>query len=89
MIATVLFVVAVSLFEMFIGGLDVSEWMIAHNLYELKSKLAGVVILVMAMKFLEKLFEWKAPQDMLYFGLAIAVVSAALIVMIYFNKNKD
>ena len=88
LIATVLFVVAVSLYEMFIGDLNLPEWMVAHNLYELKSKLAGVVILVMAMKFLEKLVEWKAPQDTLYFGLAIAVVSAALIGMSYLNKTK-
>ena len=63
LIATVLFVVAVSLYEMFIGDLKLPEWMVAHNLYELKSKLSGVIILVMAMKFLEKLVDWKAPQD--------------------------
>jgi uncharacterized membrane protein YqhA len=89
LIATVLFVVGVSLYEMFIGDLHVPEWMVAHNLYELKSKLSGVIILVMAMKFLEKLWDWKAPQDTLYFALAISVVSAVLVAMSYLNKGKD
>jgi uncharacterized membrane protein YqhA len=89
LIATVLFVVAVSLYEMFIGDLKLPEWMVAHNLYELKSKLSGVIILVMAMKFLEKLVDWKAPQDTMYFAISIAVVSAALVAMGYLNKDKN
>ena len=89
LIATVLYVVGVSLYEMFIGDLNLPEWMVAHNLYELKSKLGGVIILVMALKFLEKLVDWKAAQDTLYFAVAIAVVSAALIGMGYLNKGKD
>ena len=89
LIATVLFVVGVSLYEMFIGDLHLPEWMVADNLYELKSKLGGVIILVMAMKFLEKLVDWKAAQDTMYFAIAIAVVSAALIGMGYLNKGKD
>lgn len=89
LIATVLYVVAVSMYELFIGDLNLPEWMIAHNLFELKAKLSGVVILIMAIKFLEKVVEWKAPQDTLYFGIAIAVVSAALIAMSATSKTKD
>lgn len=89
LIATVLYVVAVSMYELFIGDLNLPEWMIAHNLFELKAKLSGVVILIMAIKFLEKVVEWKAPLDTLYFGIAIAFVSAALIALNATSKTKD
>src|SRR5512133_102000 len=37
LIATALLIFAVSLYELFIGELDLPEWMLAHNLYELKT----------------------------------------------------
>jgi uncharacterized membrane protein YqhA len=50
-----------------------------HNLHDLKSKMGGLLVLVMAVKFLEKLAEWKNGQETLFFALAIAVIAAALI----------
>lgn len=81
LIATALFVFAVSMYELFISKLDLPSWMLAHNLHELKEKLGGVIILVMVVKFLEHLVEWKASSDVLYFAIAVAIVSAALIAL--------
>ena len=55
LIATALFVFGVSMYELFINKLALPDWMLAHNLHELKAKLSGVIILVMAVKFLEHL----------------------------------
>jgi uncharacterized membrane protein YqhA len=38
LIATALLIFSVSLYELFIGKLDLPEWMLAHNLYELEVK---------------------------------------------------
>ena len=88
LIATALFVFAVSMYELFINKLALPEWMLAHNLYELKYKLWGVIILVMVVKFLEHLVEWKDAYESLLFAIAIALVSAAIIALSYFSKNE-
>ena len=87
LIAIVLFIFAVSMYELFIDKLALPDWMLAHDLYELKAKLSGVIILVMAVRFLEHLVEWKDPYGTLFFGIAVAVVSATLIALSYFSKK--
>ncbi|CAN5497909.1 YqhA family protein [soil metagenome] len=90
LIAAALYLFAVSLYELFIDKLDLPDWMLAHNLYELKSKLSSVIILVMAVNFLENVMAWRDAMATLQFGLAIAIVSAALIGLSYATqKGKD
>ncbi len=81
LIATALFIFAASLHQLFLGSLNLPEWMLAHNLHELKAKLSSIVVLVMAVKFLERLARWEDPQATLFYALAMAVVSAALIAL--------
>jgi len=40
----------------------------------LKARLSSLAILVMALKFVEKVFEVKEPLELLFQGLAIAIV---------------
>ncbi len=88
LIATALFVFAVSMYEMFIEKVALPEWMLANNLPELKEKLGGVIILVMVVTFLEHLVEWKAPYDSLLFAIAVGIVSAALIALSRFGGKE-
>ncbi len=87
LIATGLLVFSVSLYELALGELNLPDWMLAHNLHELKSKLSSIIILVMAVKFVQKLVETKNYQDLLYYALAISIVSAVLIAFSYFGKK--
>ena len=64
LIATAVLIFAVSLYELFIDKLDLPEWMLAHNLYELKTKLSSMIVLVMGVKFLEKLLDVKDTNDL-------------------------
>lgn len=79
LIATTLLIFALGIFELVVADLPLPDWMQIHNLHDLKSKLGGLLVLVMAVKFLEKLAEWKNGQETLFFALAIAVIAAALI----------
>jgi len=79
LVAIVLYIFAVSIYALFIGKLDLPEWMLAHNLHDLKAKLSSLIILVAAVRFLESLIEGKDALQLLYMGGAVAVVSAALI----------
>jgi uncharacterized membrane protein YqhA len=87
LIATTLLIFAMNLYELFIGEIAVPEWMLAHNLHELKAKLSSMVVLVMAVKFLEQLVETHDAADLLNRGLATAVVSAVLIAFAYFGQK--
>jgi uncharacterized membrane protein YqhA len=87
LIATALFVFAANLYELFIAEIDLPDWMVAHNLHDLKAKLSSVIVLVMAVKFVEHLVEWKDPLGTLYFGIAVAVVSAVLIAFGHFGEK--
>lgn len=87
LIATALYVFSVSVYELFIDDLNLPNWMIAHDLHELKDKLGGVIVLVMVVKFLEYLVEWKDPNASLFFAISVAVVSASLIALGYFGRK--
>lgn len=87
LIATTILIFAASLYELFIGKLDMPEWMLAHDLYELKAKLSSMIVLVMTVKFLQKLIEAKDAVELLQRGIATAVVAAVLIAFGYFGKK--
>lgn len=89
LVATVLLVVTVSLHKLAVEDIDVPEWMAARNFEQLKSKLAGLIILVMAIKFLEQFMAWQEPTATFQFGLALAAVAAALIALSRFGEKEE
>ena len=78
LVATAMLVISVSLYELFIGELKVPDWMLVRNLDELKSKFTFVIVPVMAVKFLQKILQGESALDAFYYGVAIALVTAAL-----------
>lgn len=78
LVAVALLVISVSLYELFISGLEVPDWMLVRNLDELKAKFGSVLIPIMAVKFVQKLLQSESTLDTLYYGIAIALVSFAL-----------
>jgi uncharacterized membrane protein YqhA len=85
LIATILYIFALGMYELFIDSVNLPEWLIIRNLHDLKVKLSSVIILVMCITFLKHLVEWKDPQGTLFFGVAIAVVTVSLIAFGYFG----
>ncbi len=89
LVAIAVLMSAVGLYELFVGELSLPDFLTVHTLHQLKARLAGVIILVMAVKFTEKLAEWKDPLDLVWFALAIALVSAVLIAFTAFDGEHD
>jgi uncharacterized protein (TIGR00645 family) len=85
LIATALLIFAVGIYELFVGDLNMPEWLVIHDFNGLKVKLSGVIILVLAVTFLKHLVKWEDPQGTLFFGLATAVVAGVLIL---FNRSE-
>lgn len=78
LLATVLYIIAVGLYELFIGKLDLPEWLLITSLDDLKAKLISVIVTVLAVLFLGYVVKWKGGNDILWLGGAIALVIFAL-----------
>lgn len=90
LVAVALLVIAVSLYELFIGELEVPDWMLVKNLNELKAKFGFVLIPVMAVKFVQKLLESTSALETLYYGTAVALVALSLTAFNYVSdKEKE
>jgi uncharacterized membrane protein YqhA len=86
LLATVFILIAIGLYELFIdAALDVPEWLAINSLDDLKAKLVGVVIIVLAVIFLGHTARWTSGQDIFYLGGGVAAVIFALT---YFLKQK-
>jgi uncharacterized membrane protein YqhA len=86
LLATVFLIIAVGLYELFIDStLDLPEWLDIKTLDDLKAKLVGVVIIVLAVIFLGNTARWSGGTEILYLGGGIAAVIAALT---YFLSQK-
>jgi len=88
LVATALLVISVSLYELFIGELKVPDWMLVRDLGELKAKFTFVIIPVMSVKFLQKLLASENALDTLYYGIAVALVTAALAAFNYVSEKE-
>lgn len=88
LVATALLVIAVSLYELFIGELEVPDWMLVRNLDELKSKFTFVIVPVLAVKFLQKVLRGEDALETLYLGIGVALVIAALATFNYVNEKE-
>ena len=87
LLGTVLLVFALGLHELFIQKLDMPEWLVIDDLKKLKGKLSDVVILILGIKFLEKLIDSKSAQDTLMTGVGVAVVIGALVLFNYTSSK--
>lgn len=89
LLATVLYVIAVGLYELFVDdSLPLPAWLEIHTLDDLKDKLIGVVVVVMGVLFLGQLIAWDGQRDLLGLGGGTALVIAALTYFIGQKKPK-
>jgi uncharacterized membrane protein YqhA len=85
LLAVVLYIMSLGLYELFIDShLPLPEWLIVRSLEDLKEKLLGVVVVVLAIFFLGRVIEAENAIDLLYLGVGIAAVIASLA---YFAKS--
>jgi uncharacterized membrane protein YqhA len=79
LLGTVLLMISLGLYELFIdSNLELPEWLHIRTFDDLKHKLVGVVIVVLAVLFLGFVVSWDGSKDLLRIGAAIAMVIAAL-----------
>jgi uncharacterized membrane protein YqhA len=86
LIATALLIFALGMYELFIGDLNLPEWLVIRDFNGLKVKLSGVIVLVLAVTFLKHLVDWTEPEKTLLLGTATALVAGVLIL---FNRSEN
>jgi uncharacterized membrane protein YqhA len=79
LLGTVLYIIALGLYELFIDEkLSMPSWLVITSLDDLKGKLIGVVIVLLAVTFLGEVVSWDGGITILALGLSIGLVLAAL-----------
>lgn len=90
LLGTVFLIIALGLYELFVDeGLKLPKWLVIRTLDDLKNKLAGVVVVVMAVLFLGQVVTWDGQRELVGFGVAIAAVIAALTWFLASTVKKD
>ncbi|HEY4200109.1 MAG TPA: YqhA family protein [Devosiaceae bacterium] len=87
LLATVVQVVALGLYQLYFNqDLELPQWLKIDSLDDLKSKLVGVTITVLAVYFLGQAVVWSGGSDIVYLGGGVAMVIVALT---YFLSKMD
>ena len=79
LLATGFYIIALGFYELFIDDkLNLPAWLIFHDFDDLKSKLVGIIIVVLGVNFLSNAVSWNGELNIIGYGASIALVIAAL-----------
>jgi len=88
LVAIVLYILAASIYELFVSKEELSSKLVARSLSELKSKLSSLIVLVMAVHFVEMIFdEGITGLEKVWQAIAISLVAIVLIAFNYFGAT--
>ena len=88
LLGTVLLVIGYGLYEFFIDtNLEVPDWLEINTLDDLKAKLIGVVVAIIAVIFVGVLVDTKSPSEVLYYGVGAGAVVLALAAFSFTSKK--
>jgi uncharacterized membrane protein YqhA len=79
LLGTVLYIIAAGLYQLFLDDdLPLPKWLQITTLDDLKERLLGVVIVLLAVSFLGDLVEWDGTWNILAEGVSVGVVIGVL-----------
>ena len=86
LLALVQFIIVVGLYELFIGELDVPEWLKIESLDELKKPIIDILVVFVAVKGIEGLLKQEDPLDALTF---VGAAASLILVLTLFRLAKE
>lgn len=92
LVSTVMYVIGMGLFQLFVDEElrhKLPSWMRVRGVGDLESRLSGMVVTVASVIFVSRALEWHSGIDILYFGVAIAVVIAAISLFIMQEQRHE
>jgi uncharacterized membrane protein YqhA len=89
LLGTVLLVIGYGLYELFVDtNLEVPDWLEITTLDDLKAKLIGVVVAIIAVIFVGVLVDAKSSDEVMYYGIGAGAVVLALAAFTFTSKKK-
>jgi uncharacterized membrane protein YqhA len=89
LLGTVLLVIGYGLYELFVdANLEVPEWLEINTLDDLKAKLIGVIVAIIAVVFVGLLVETKSASDVMAYGIGAGAVVLSLAAFSFATRKK-
>lgn len=85
--AVVFYIIGVGLYSLFIAPLNLTAALGVESLVDLETKVISVVIVILAVVFLEHFVRWEKAGEMLQFAGALAIVVASLVAFQWNNRR--
>lgn len=86
--AVVFYIIGVGLYSLFIAPLNLTTALGVESLSDLEVKVISVVVVILAVKFLQEFVKWGEPIEIAYFGGTMALVVLAL-VLFQWNSRRS
>jgi uncharacterized membrane protein YqhA len=89
LLATVLLVIGGGLYELFVDSeITLPKWLVTNNLDDLKNKLVGVVVTIIAVVFLGQLVDNQSSMDVLLAGAGSGALILGLAAFVYATAKR-
>jgi uncharacterized membrane protein YqhA len=90
LLGTVLLVIGYGLYELFIDAeIEVPSWLRVRNLDDLKSKLIGVVVAIIAVVFVGVFVDSNRATDVISYGVGAGALVAGLAIFAFATRKDD
>jgi uncharacterized membrane protein YqhA len=86
--AVVFYLIGVGFYSLFIAPLNLPVALGVETLNDLEGKVASVIVVIMAITFLEHFIQWQQAAETMQFGIAFALVVGVL-VLFQWNAHKE
>jgi uncharacterized membrane protein YqhA len=86
--AVFFYLIGVGFYSLFISPLNVTVALGVETLNDLETKIISVIIVIMAVSFLERFIRWEAPLEILQNAAALGIVVAALVFFKIFTNRE-
>ena len=89
LLATVLLVIGYGLYELFVDSeITLPKWLVTNNLDDLKNKLVGVAVTIIAVVFLGQLVDNQSSMDVLLAGAGSGALILGLAAFVYATAKR-
>jgi len=85
--AVFFYLIGVGFYSLFIAPLNIATSLGVETLNDLETKVVSVVIVILAVRFLEEFVSGKQASEILQYGGALAVTVAALVLFQFYNHR--
>ncbi len=90
LLGTVLLVIGYGLYELFIDAdIEVPQWLRVNNLDDLKSKLIGVVVAIIAVVYVGVFVDSNRSSDVISYGVGAGALVAGLAIFAFATRKND